>query len=287
MPEQTLSVVIPVYNEEKYLKRCIDALLKQIDFITEIVVVDNNSNDSSVSILKEYSERFDKVKFISESVPGVVHARNAGFDITKSSLIGRIDADTVVSDGWAKCVIDFFTYRDDISGATGLSYLYETPISNYRTRSLDRQVERGKIRDARPLPMLQGNNMAIRRDAWYSVRDVVSVSDQIHEDIDLTMCFIEKNLAIVQLLGMRAEISGRRGWTSPLEYARYIGASRRTYGRHGIKNPLLTALLGINILMHIVLWPFHLAYDPVREHMSVRNLLQSRSTRALPFSSDR
>ena len=189
MPALTLSVVIPVYNEEKYLKRCIDALLDQGESVNEIVIVDNNSSDESLSILKKYAEKFEKIKVISESAPGVVHARNAGFKTSTGSMIGRIDADTVVSAGWAKTIIEFFESHEDVSAATGLSYLYETPISNYRTRSIDRQIERGKIKDGRSLPMLQGNNMAIRREVWDSVRKLLDPSDELHEDIDLTMCF--------------------------------------------------------------------------------------------------
>ncbi len=62
MPALTLSVVIPVYNEEKYLKRCIDALLDQGESVNEIVIVDNNSSDESLSILKKYAEKFEKNK---------------------------------------------------------------------------------------------------------------------------------------------------------------------------------------------------------------------------------
>ncbi len=286
MPALTLSVVIPVYNEEKYLKRCIDALLDQGESVNEIVIVDNNSSDESLSILKKYAEKFEKIKVISESAPGVVHARNAGFKTSTGSMIGRIDADTVVSAGWAKTIIEFFESHEGVSAATGLSYLYETPISNYRTRSIDRQIERGKIKDGRSLPMLQGNNMAIRREVWDSVSKLLDPSDELHEDIDLTMCLIHEKLEIVQLLGMRAEISGRRSWTSPLEYASYVSASRRTYARHGIKNPVLTTLFGINVLMHTVLWPLHLAYDPATERISIRNIFKTRSKLGLPFSAD-
>lgn len=100
------------------------------------------------------------------------------------------------------------------------------------------------------------------------------------------MCLIHEKLEIVQLLGMRAEISGRRSWTSPLEYASYVSASRRTYARHGIKNPVLTTLFGINVLMHTVLWPLHLAYDPATERISIRNIFKTRSKLGLPFSAD-
>ncbi|MGC0365270.1 glycosyltransferase involved in cell wall biosynthesis [Rhodococcus sp. 27YEA15] len=284
MVASTLSIVVPVFNEEAYIEPCLDALLAQEDSIAEIVVVDNNSTDGTAAILQRYADRSHKVRIVEEKTAGVVHARNAGFDASTGEFIGRIDADTIVSPGWAASVVDYLCSHREIAGMNGLSYLYESPIANHRRRSIDRRISTGKLLDGQSTQMMQGNNMAIRRAAWSQVRELVSDSDQFHEDVDLTMCFVDEGLPIVQSLTMRAHISGRRGQSSPVEYAKYCLASRATFARHGLKSSVLDILLGINGLMHVALWPLHRAYDAESNRISIRNLWRSPAARSLPFA---
>ncbi|WP_225320387.1 glycosyltransferase family 2 protein [Rhodococcus erythropolis] len=97
-----LSVVVPVFNEENSLSNCIERLLIQSE-IDEILVVDNNSTDSTASIIHKFAEKHDRVRYVFEARQGVVHARNAGFDASTGNIIGRIDADTRVQPGWGPC----------------------------------------------------------------------------------------------------------------------------------------------------------------------------------------
>ncbi len=95
-----LSVVVPVFNEESAVADCIERLLTQSE-IDEILIVDNNSTDGTASIIQEFAEKYDRVRYVFEARQGVVHARNAGFGASTGSIIGRIDADTRVPPGWA------------------------------------------------------------------------------------------------------------------------------------------------------------------------------------------
>ncbi len=74
-----LSVVVPVFNEENAVSGCIERLLTESE-IDEILIVDNNSTDGTASIIQEFAEKYDKVRYVFEARQGVVHARNAGFD---------------------------------------------------------------------------------------------------------------------------------------------------------------------------------------------------------------
>src|SRR5476651_2420897 len=92
-----VSVVIPVYNEGKYLAACLDSLMAQKVKADEIIIVDNNSTDDSVEIAKRYP-----VKVIHEKTQGITPARNSGFNETKYEIIARTDGDTILPVNWIK-----------------------------------------------------------------------------------------------------------------------------------------------------------------------------------------
>ena len=88
-----LSVIVPIYNAEKYLKTCIDSLVNQTYEAKEIILVDDGSTDSSASICDEYCEKFDFITAIHQKNAGVMAARNNGLDIAKGDYIILCDAD--------------------------------------------------------------------------------------------------------------------------------------------------------------------------------------------------
>ncbi len=143
MANATLSVVVPAFNESEYIETCIEALIAQGEYVDEIIVVDNNSSDNTSELIKKYQSGCPKVRLLNESRPGVVHARNKGFDAASGEIIGRIDADTIVGEGWAAAVHEFFECRDDFSGVTGLTYLYESPIAGLQRRWTNWRLGRG------------------------------------------------------------------------------------------------------------------------------------------------
>ncbi len=94
--ELSVSIVIPVYNEEAHLKNCLDAIARQTVAPDEVIVVDNNSTDRSVEIAEKYSF----VKVIKEAKQGRAHARNSGFNVATCDVIGRIDAHSLFASDW-------------------------------------------------------------------------------------------------------------------------------------------------------------------------------------------
>lgn len=95
-----ISVIIPVFNVEKYLEECLDSILNQSFTNIEIICVDDGSNDSSLDILKRYAKNDSRIKIISQNNNGVGNARNMGLEIAKGKYIYFIDADDFLySDG--------------------------------------------------------------------------------------------------------------------------------------------------------------------------------------------
>ncbi len=88
-----LSVVIPVYNVEKYLARCLESVLSQEVRDMEILCVDDGSTDGSLEILKDYAARDSRVRVVAQENRGVSAARNAGLDIAQGEWISFVDGD--------------------------------------------------------------------------------------------------------------------------------------------------------------------------------------------------
>lgn len=94
-----LSIIIPVYNSEKYISRCLDSLLNQKLSPTqyEIVVIDDGSSDKSQLIIKEYVELYSNLKLYSQQNLGVGMARNKGIDLAIGDYIYFIDSDDYIA----------------------------------------------------------------------------------------------------------------------------------------------------------------------------------------------
>lgn len=93
MNNPLISVVVPVYNVEKYLRQCIDSILSQTYMNLEIILVDDGSRDSSGSICDEYAKIDNRIVVLHKPNGGLSSARNAGIDIAKGEYIGFVDSD--------------------------------------------------------------------------------------------------------------------------------------------------------------------------------------------------
>ena len=100
MKKDKVSVIVPVYNVEKYLKRNIESLLKQKYSNFEIIYVDDGSTDNCLDLLKEYKLKDDRIKIIHTKNYGVSHARNTGMNHATGRYITFVDGDDYVDDDY-------------------------------------------------------------------------------------------------------------------------------------------------------------------------------------------
>lgn len=83
MKQPAISIIIPVYNAEKYLRRCVESVLSQSFTDFELILVDDGSKDASPQICDEFANKDNRVQVIHKANGGVSAARKDGLDITK------------------------------------------------------------------------------------------------------------------------------------------------------------------------------------------------------------
>lgn len=88
-----ISVIIPVYNVEHYLKRCVDSVLYQENVSFEIILVDDGSTDSSGMICDKYASEYPEIKCIHTKNAGPSTAKNVGYDVAVGNYVAFIDSD--------------------------------------------------------------------------------------------------------------------------------------------------------------------------------------------------
>lgn len=97
MRSPKISIIVPIYNVEKYLDRCLNSILNQSFKDIEIILVDDGSPDKSPEICNTYAEKDNRIKVIHKKNEGLGFARNSGIEIAKGEYIAFIDSDDYIS----------------------------------------------------------------------------------------------------------------------------------------------------------------------------------------------
>ncbi len=109
-----ISIIIPVYNAEKYLKRCLDSVLKAKIEETEIIIINDGSKDNSLKIIKEYANKYEFIRYISKKNEGLAATKNLGIMEAKGKYISFIDSDDTVNENFFKDSLEFMQKNYDI-----------------------------------------------------------------------------------------------------------------------------------------------------------------------------
>lgn len=125
-----VSIVVPVYNKEMYLRKTLDTILSQSFEDWELIVIDDGSTDSSWKIIQEYKKLDSRISAITQKNGGVSAARNAGIQMTTGEWIWFVDADDVPSDTF---LANIFTEE--------ISSNIDVIVGNYTKVSTDGVVE--------------------------------------------------------------------------------------------------------------------------------------------------
>jgi cellulose synthase/poly-beta-1,6-N-acetylglucosamine synthase-like glycosyltransferase len=235
----SVSIVIPAFNEESTIVSCLRAALRQSVPAHEVIVVDNMSRDSTAEMVRRVRAEFPDAPLTylrQDLVQGLIPTRNFGLDASTGDILGRIDADSLISPTWVEEVQRAFA-DSGVAAATGPVSYYDMPLERLGLRADDR-VRRGMLLLFRNYSFVFGSNMAIRATAWEQIRAEVCTDedDELHEDIDLSVHLHEHGMRVAYVSSMIAGMSARRIDSSPSDYLYYVTRFERTYQRHGVRN---------------------------------------------------
>jgi len=129
--EKKVSIIVPVYNVETYLKECLNTILKQTYKNIEIILVNDGSTDKSGEICEQYKEKDNRVKVIHKSNGGAADARNVGIENSTGEWITFVDGDDYISDDLVEMLL-----------TTAIKYTADIVISNLAgVRNFKQEVE--------------------------------------------------------------------------------------------------------------------------------------------------
>ncbi len=272
-----ISLVIPAYNEEQYLGRCLTAVAAQTIMPDEVIVVDNNSTDHTAHI----AATFPFVKLLHEKRQGLRFTRNTGMDTATGDVIGRIDADTLLRPNWCEELHQLFA-DDAVHAATGSAYYYDMPGRSF-SGFADRNLRR--LAYATGGVLLYGSNMAMRRSAWQTIRPVVCMEGEFFEDNDLSIHLAEQGYSIAYDPRLVVGVAARMLDHSPRSFYQTMRHHDTTFSAHG-QPPHGAAQVGKYVYWTI--YPFlkavRRAYDPETDRLSARRAVYGSKHRARPSS---
>lgn len=188
-----ISVIIPVYNVEKYLNQCVESVLSQTYTNLEVILIDDGSPDNCPDICDRYSEKDNRVIVIHKENGGLSSARNAGLDIATGDIISFID-----SDDWVE--LDMFERMVNLKIQTGsdivcCDWVRTDGINEHERTTLKKQYGAIITGEQVTREMVIGRidnyvwNSLYDRMYWTDIRFPVG---RVYEDIAVTFLVFEK-----------------------------------------------------------------------------------------------
>lgn len=137
-----ISVIVPVYNVEQYLHRCVNSLINQSYKDYEIILVNDGSTDNSGNICDDYAKNYSNIRVIHKKNGGLSSARNTGTDNSNGEYITFIDSDDLVSNTYLETLFELLNkYNADIS-CCDFSFFYdESAISDEHNNIFDECID--------------------------------------------------------------------------------------------------------------------------------------------------
>lgn len=183
--EELISIIVPIYNVEKYLKKCIDSILNQTYKNLEIILVNDGSTDNSYSICNEYSKKDKRVIVVNKKNGGLSDARNHGLKVANGEYIGFVDSDDYINKHMYENLMRVMsTYYVDIVSC-GIKKVYENDKENIEYQISHENVEIYSVEEAL-LSLIEEKD--IKQTVWNKlykkdvIEDIVFEVGKIHED---------------------------------------------------------------------------------------------------------
>lgn len=191
-----ISIIIPVYNVEKYLERCLDSVLNQSYKNLEIILINDGSTDNSLNICLKYASKDARIRLINQNNSGISEVRNKGLQDAKGAYIAFVDSDDVIDKDMFKILYNnLLKYDADIS-----SCKYETfhDTIKFNKEEINNKVftKEESLKDIITDGVITNFlwNKLFKRELF---KDIVFPKSMIYEDMYVMPSIIEKTNKIV------------------------------------------------------------------------------------------
>lgn len=143
-----LSIIIPVYNTEKYLHKCFDSILCQDYKDYEIIAINDGSTDGSLDVLEEYARKDSRVRIINKQNEGQGIARNIAIEQANGDILYFIDSDDWITDGSLRAMVDRLnlTDADVVVGNSAVTYTDSEEIKRYNNEKISGVIYKEDIK---------------------------------------------------------------------------------------------------------------------------------------------
>lgn len=233
MTQNFISIIVPAYNAQKTIYKCILSLINQ-NFPKdqfEVIIVDNNSTDKTAEIIKSFSS----VRYSNESIQGRSYTRNHGARIAKGNIFAFIDADVYLDPDWLKNLVSNFN-KKSIGGGQGRIIPTnddgQASLNNFRIRQQNESTNNTNILLRLmyyETPMVNSAACMYRKEAFEFVGGFDVLLER-HEDIDLSkrVCLAGYDLVAVKESLAYVEYHGE-GWWSYFVRSYSEGYTKESY----------------------------------------------------------
>jgi len=199
MDKPLISIIIPIYKVEPYLRKCLDSVLAQTYTNLEIILVDDGSPDNCGKICDEYAEKDKRIIVIHKENGGLSDARNVGLDIMKGEYVAFVDSDDWVSPKYAEYLYDLaITYAADISSCNYLPLREGGCVIKSRDSLIeDKFYDKENFKEMFSV-MLYEENTTIYDSAWTKLykktlfTDIQFPKDKLYEDVRTVPQLLQK-----------------------------------------------------------------------------------------------
>lgn len=199
MNEIKVSVIVPAYNEEKYLERCLETVVNQTLKELEIILVDDGSSDETYNICEKYYEEYpEKVVVIHKENEGLGPARNSGISIAQGRYIGFVDADDWIDVNMYKSMYEIAEKnKSDVVVCDVRKYFVSQnkEVVEVSLSEESGQIDIGKyIKDG--LNPAYSWNKLYRREIWEEYK----FKNMVYEDLDIVLTILSncKTVSYIQ-----------------------------------------------------------------------------------------
>ena len=142
MEESLISIIVPVYNVESYLKKCVDSIINQTYQKIEVILVDDGSSDGCAQICDEYQDIDNRVRVLHKKNGGLSSARNAGIGIATGEYLGFVDSDDYIANDMFEVLINNIKQNDADMAVCGVFECFEGTSPKIDERHLYYEVNK-------------------------------------------------------------------------------------------------------------------------------------------------